>query len=262
MTLTLHGQVLYGLAANVGKRSLLLDVTDGPPAEGATVESATAQGPPSATAKGAAKGAAEGAAEGAVAATEGALGTPGAAVGGGSGRGAFHALLRRSDILVANATAASLERLKCTPADLAAVNNDLVLCRFDAWGGPREGAGARASHVGYDDNIQAALGIMERFGGGLGRVEEHAHIGTVDVIAGVGGALSAVAALYLREVRARGRSGGAGVGGAESGGSGGGGGVLVARASLAALGQLVQFPFCCGVPKELAAAAEVHGVNR
>jgi hypothetical protein len=248
--------VLYGLAANVGKRSLLLDVTDEQPAEGLTAERATAEGAPSATA--------EGAAEGAVAATEGAPGAAGAAVGGGGGRAAFHALLRRSDILVANATAASLERLKCTPADLAAVNNDLVLCRFDAWGGPREGAGPRASHVGYDDNIQAALGIMERFGGGLGRVEEHAHIGTVDVIAGVGGALSAVAALYLREVRARrvrGCSGGAGVGGADRA-RGGGGGVLVARASLAALGQLVQFPFCCGVPKELAAAAEVPGVNR
>ena len=102
----------------------------------------------------------------------------------------------------------------------------------------------------------------------MGRVEEHAHIGTVDVIAGVGGALSAVAALYLREVRARqpASSSGGGSGGGDGGGDGDGcgrgrgrgrgGGVLVARASLAALGQLVQFPFCCGVPRDLAAAAE------
>ena len=243
--------MLYGLAANVGKRSLLLDVTDDPrPAQGA--EAAAAKG-----AAGVANAAAEGGDSG----------------GGGGGRQAFHALLRRTDVLVANATTASLERLRCAPADLAAVNADLVLCRFDAWGGPREGEGPRATHVGYDDNVQAtplpttkaspslpssplilhlsrlglvyqplcpfvpcaplplcpslplyispshalplsrplalsrprpplptrpldlapprplqaALGIMERFGGGLGRVEEHAHIGTVDVIAGVSG---------------------------------------------------------------------------
>ena len=67
--------MLYGLAANVGKRSLLLDVTDEQPAEGLTAERATAEGAPSATA--------EGAAEGAVAATEGAPGAAGAGVSAG-----------------------------------------------------------------------------------------------------------------------------------------------------------------------------------
>lgn len=196
--------VLYGLAANAGKRSTLLDVTDD--------------------------------------------------VHGG--RAAFEALVRRSDVLVSNATAASLARLRCAPAELCALQPELVLCRFDAWGGPREGAGARSTHLGYDDNVQAALGIMERFGGGLGRVEEHAHIGTVDVIAGVGGALAAVAALYHVERRRRLRPHAAGSDAAGASGRDGGG-LIVARASLASLGQLVQYPFCCGVPSRLAAEAQV-----
>ena len=176
--------VLYGLCANVGKRSVLRDVKD--------EES--------------------------------------------GGLDAFTRLVSRSDVLVANATSDSLARLKCSPKDLETLNPRLVLCRFDAWGGPNEGEGDRSGHLGYDDNIQAALGIMERFGGGLGRVEEHAHIGTVDVIAGVGGALARRAALYYQEKRRN-------------------QGLLVARASLASLGQLVQYPFCCGVPSQLAGEA-------
>jgi len=192
--------VVYGLAANRGKRSILLNITD--EAEG-------------------------------------------------GGRAAFEALVRRSDVLVANATSASLERLRCTPSDLDALNPKLVLCRFDAWGGPNEGVGPRSHHLGYDDNIQAALGIMERFGGGLGRVEEHAHVGTVDVIAGVAGALACVAALYHREANEQAQCRHARTGAVPCRP-----GLIIARASLAALGQLVQYPFCCGSPAQLAAEAE------
>eukprot|EP00930_Biecheleria_cincta_P083171 TRINITY_DN72796_c0_g1_i1.p1 TRINITY_DN72796_c0_g1~~TRINITY_DN72796_c0_g1_i1.p1 ORF type:complete len:1074 (+),score=189.28 TRINITY_DN72796_c0_g1_i1:74-3295(+) len=175
--------VIYGMAANMGKRSILLNVKDA------------------------------------------------------EGRKAFERLVAQSDLLVMNCTPACLDRLGCSAVELKRMNPSAILVRFDAWGGPLE-AGERKEHLGYDDNVQAALGIMTRFGGGMGRVEEHAHIGTIDVVAGIGGALAAAAALVQRL-------------------KGSCRGTIVARASLASLGQIVQFPFCCGKPEMLKAEADV-----
>ena len=202
--------VLYGLAANMGKRSVLLDAKTA------------------------------------------------------DGRAALAALCRRADAVVVNATEESAARLGLSPeevwklttagGDRRAGDTDAVLTRFDAYGGPR-GGGERASHLGYDDNLQAALGILERFGGGMGRVEEHAHVGTIDVVAGAAGALATAAALLQREGRRRAR-----VAAVAAAGSGALStpsppppppATLVARASLASVGQIVQYPFLCGLPAVL-----------
>lgn len=135
----------------------------------------------------------------------------------------FKKMIKNADILVANNTVESLKRLKLSPQDLYKINPHLILCRFDAWGGMF--TGNRDSYLGYDDNLQASLGIMELFGGDLSTVEEHAHLGTIDVIAGVSGALSCVSALFFRYQNPK-RTG-----------------LLTARASLASSGQILMYPF-------------------
>ncbi len=129
-------------------------------------------------------------------------------------------LLRDADMVTINALDRQLPVLGLDPASLAEINPDLILCQLDAFGGPA--TGPRSDFPGYDDLVQAATGIMARFGGGLATPEEHAHFGTIDVLTGFCAALAIGVALVKR---AR------------------GGGGDVARASLAAAGQLIQIPF-------------------
>lgn len=159
--------VIYGLPANVGKHSMLLDVKSA------------------------------------------------------EGRCTFEALLRTADVLIVNTTEDGMQRMGFTTADLARINPRMVVTRFDAWGGPRE-RGPFSNFLGYDDNVQAATGIMVRFGGSHETCEEHAHVGTIDTIAGVCGAASTLHALYRR---------------------GHCGEVCEARTSLAAVSQYLQYPF-------------------
>ena len=70
-------------------------------------------------------------------------------------------------------------------------------------------------------------GVMARFGGGLETPEEHAHLGTIDVLAGIAGAFASAAALFNRARTGK---------------------PDVARCSLAAAGQLIQAPFMYDFP--------------
>ena len=143
----------------------------------------------------------------------------------------FKELIKKTDIIVVNATTECLKRLCLTAKELQTINPHIIITQFDAWSGIYENFGSMSQYLGYDDNIQAALGIMTRFGGGIDTVEEHAHVGTVDVVAGVAGAFASVCAL-IHHYRTNNRS-------------------IVARTSLASLGQMVQLPFVCGNKNEL-----------
>jgi crotonobetainyl-CoA:carnitine CoA-transferase CaiB-like acyl-CoA transferase len=136
------------------------------------------------------------------------------------GREAFARLVRRADVVTINASDKQLAPLGLDFDELRRLNPRVILCHLDAFGGPHQGP--RSDYPGYDDLVQASTGVMERFGGGLESVEEHAHFGTIDVLAGLSAALAASLALLQRETTGTGD---------------------VARSSLAAAGQWLQARF-------------------
>ncbi len=102
-----------------------------------------------------------------------------------------------------------------------ALNPQAIFCQLDCFGGVR--TGPRTDYLGYDDLVQSATGIMLRFGGSMETPEEHAHVGTIDVMCGFGAALGVATALYQKS-----RTGIVGR----------------PRTSLSALTGLAQIPFC------------------
>jgi crotonobetainyl-CoA:carnitine CoA-transferase CaiB-like acyl-CoA transferase len=129
-------------------------------------------------------------------------------------------LLADADVVLVNAVESQAQRLGLTAQRLAAANPRAILCRIDAFGGPRPGP--NSEYYGYDDAVQAATGIMSRFGGSIETPEEHAHVGTIDVLCGFAATFACAVALHARR---RGMA------------------IGVARTSLAAAGQLIQLPF-------------------
>jgi len=125
-------------------------------------------------------------------------------------------LLAEVDVITLNGLERQLAGLGLDAERLKSINPKLVLCLFDAYGGPMQGP--RSGYPGYDDLAQASTGVMARFGGSIDTPEEHAHLGTIDVLGGFAGALAISMALYQGEG-------------------------ATARTSLVAAGQLIQLPF-------------------
>lgn len=137
-----------------------------------------------------------------------------------SGREILARLVRWADVVIVNQVPSQLRMLGVDEASLKRINPNVIMCLFTAFGGP--GWGSKSDHVGYDDLVQAGTGVMARFGGGLDTPEEHAHLGTIDVVSGFSGALAVCLALVKRRRTGR---------------------CDIANSSLAANGQLIQIQF-------------------
>lgn len=136
------------------------------------------------------------------------------------GQEALWRMVARADVITMNGTDQQRDALGLSEARLKEINPRLILVQLDAWGGPRRGP--KSDHLGYDDLAQAATGVMTRFGGGPKTPEEHAHFGTIDALTGHCACVALGAA--LERLRFTGKGG-------------------VARASLAAAGEMIQAQF-------------------
>ncbi|MCL4144337.1 UNVERIFIED_CONTAM: hypothetical protein GTU68_021450 [Idotea baltica] len=112
------------------------------------------------------------------------------------GRQAFEDLVKTVDVIVWNAPDSQIKNMGLDAESLRRINPNAIFCKLDCFSGVNRGV--RTDYIGYDDLVQATTGIMLRFGGAMDRPEEHAHVGTIDVMCGFGGALSVAAALYQK----------------------------------------------------------------
>ncbi|MGY4230107.1 crotonobetainyl-CoA:carnitine CoA-transferase CaiB-like acyl-CoA transferase [Bradyrhizobium sp. USDA 4503] len=142
-------------------------------------------------------------------------------IGSSGGREIFERLVKSVDVVIWNATDRQVNRMGLDLKGLKALNQDAIFCQLDCFGGVRRGP--RSDYLGYENHVQAATGIMLRSGGSVETPEEYAHVGTIDVMGGLGAALGVALALYQKA-----RTGHAGR----------------ARTSLSAISSLLQMPFC------------------
>ncbi len=137
-----------------------------------------------------------------------------------AGRDALNRLIRQADVITLNATNEQRDGLGLSSEEISHINPDAILVQLDAFGGPMRGP--KSDHLGYDDLAQAATGIMIRFGGGMDTPEEHAHAGTIDVLAGLTACVSLGGALLWKQATGK---------------------ADIARSSLAAAGGMIQAQF-------------------
>lgn len=133
------------------------------------------------------------------------------------GRDALARLLAKADLLLTNHSPSAMAALGLDDAGLRAINPSLIRCRIGAYNGLSDGPWAE--RPGYDPVLQAASGIMVRYGN-EGEPELHAIASCVDALTGYSAAFGAAVALHAAQ-----------------------GGGAIAETSLAAAATLIQLPF-------------------
>lgn len=142
-------------------------------------------------------------------------------VASSGGREAFKRLVKSVDVVVWNAPDRQVKRMGLDRESLKNINPDVIFCQLDCFGAVRRGP--RSDYLGYENNVQAATGIMLRFGGSSETPENHVSVGTLDVMGGLSAALGIAVALFQKARTGQARR---------------------ARTSLSALSGLLQIPFC------------------
>lgn len=118
-----------------------------------------------------------------------------------AGRAILHQLVRNADVVVLNKLDPVVAKLGLDREGLARLNPKAIGVQVTAFKGERPGA--RDDDPGYDPNLQAATGIMSRFGS-LDAPELHGLASCVDYLAGYLASFGAVVALAARSRRADG----------------------------------------------------------
>ena len=135
------------------------------------------------------------------------------------GKAALARLVEGADVVLHNFLDRSARRLGIAHDQLEAINPDIISCQIGAWTGTEPGP--FDNDPSFDPVLQAATGIMARYGGGPEKPALHAIASCVDYITGFSSAAGISQALVAR---ARGQGG------------------CYVRTSLAMAAQLVQFP--------------------
>ena len=136
-----------------------------------------------------------------------------------AGKAALARLVEGADVVLHNFLDRSARSLGIAHDQLAAINPAIVSCQIGAWTGTEPGP--YDNDPSFDPVLQAATGIMARYGGGPEQPALHAIASCVDYITGFSSAAGISQALLARAL--------------------GKGGSYV-RTSLAMAAQLVQFP--------------------
>ncbi|MGF6899335.1 CoA transferase [Paraburkholderia sp. GAS348] len=114
------------------------------------------------------------------------------------GREILRRLVAQADLVVFNKLDPVMKRLGLDRAGLARLNPDAIAVQLSAFKGERPGS--HDDYPGYDPLLQAATGIMTRFGSS-DAPELHGLASCVDYLTGYIAAFGAIVALFARERR-------------------------------------------------------------